>query len=127
MNPLKKTVAPLSLSRAIVLVYNKGYITKTTQSKTIKTFFLELWMECITTRKLHPCETGTTQATAQTQNTWNLYGAILLDSGSTTKGTFLNPDLVTNIKPSNSPLDMSSNAGTNKIILQGDVNKFGYV
>ena len=53
---------------------------------------------------------------------WNLDDVIILDYGSTTKGTFMSPDLVTNIKPRNNPLHLSTNLGTNKTTLQGDVN-----
>ena len=51
------------------------------------------------------------------KHVWNLYDRILLDSGSTIKVTFMNPDLVANIKPSKNPLHMSTNKGANKIIL----------
>ena len=39
----------------------------------------------------------------------------------------MNTDLVTNIKPIKIPFSMSTNAGTKKTTLQGDVNKFGDV
>ena len=51
----------------------------------------------------------------------NIDYVILLDFGSTIKGTFMNPNLVTNIKLVNIPLQMSTNAGTNKMTLQGEV------
>ena len=46
------------------------------------------------------------------KHNWNLYGVIILDSGSTTKVTVMDPELVTNIKPKNNTLHMPTNVGT---------------
>ena len=45
---------------------------------------------------------------------WNLEDIILLNSDSTIKGTFINTNLVTNIKHRKNPLHVSNNAGTKK-------------
>ena len=58
---------------------------------------------------------------------WNLDDVIISDSGSAIKRTLMNPDLATNIKPINNNLHPSTNAGTNKMTLQGDVKTFGDV
>ena len=39
----------------------------------------------------------------------------------------MNPDLITNIKPSKIPLHMPTNAGTKKMTMQSNIDKFGYV
>ena len=48
---------------------------------------------------------------------WNLDNTIILDSGSTIKGTFMNIDLVASIKLRNIPLYMSTNVETKQISL----------
>ena len=52
---------------------------------------------------------------------WNLDYFIILDYGSTIKVTFINTDLVNNIKPINNILHMSNNEVTKKMNLQGDI------
>ena len=82
-------------------------------------------MEWIPTRDIYPSENGAMQETEQKKHKWNLDYVIILDYGYKTKGTLMNPDLANNIKPIKSPWYMSSNEGTKKMTLQGDVNKFG--
>jgi hypothetical protein len=41
---------------------------------------------------------------------------ILLDTGSTLKATFMNPDLVTDVKVSETPVEMTTNARNKKMI-----------
>ncbi len=50
---------------------------------------------------------------------------ILLDTGSTLKATFMNPELVTDIQTTNTPILMRTNAGTKKIELEATVPGFG--
>jgi hypothetical protein len=57
----------------------------------------------------------------------NLKNVIILDTGSTIAATFMNPDLVTDIKVSKQPMEMSTNAGKKQLKLQGTVNGFGKV
>lgn len=57
----------------------------------------------------------------------NLKDVILLDSGSSIGATFMNPDLVTNIRVAKQPVMMHTNAGTKLIGLEGDVRGFGKV
>jgi hypothetical protein len=45
----------------------------------------------------------------------HLKDVILLDTGSTLKATFMNPDLVTNIQTTRTPVSMTTNTGTKKI------------
>jgi hypothetical protein len=54
----------------------------------------------------------------------HLRDVILLNTGSTLKATFMNPDLVTNIHVTNTPLSMTANAGTKKIELEATVPGF---
>ena len=49
----------------------------------------------------------------------------ILDTGSTIGATVMNPDLVTNIRPSEKPLLMSTNAGTKRLSLDAGVDGFG--
>ena len=50
----------------------------------------------------------------KSNHNWGLDYVIILEYSSTIKVTFINPDLVTNIKPINNPFHISDNAGTNK-------------
>jgi hypothetical protein len=50
---------------------------------------------------------------------------ILLDTGSTLKATFMNPELVTDIQVANTPISMRTNAGSKKIELEATVPGFG--
>ncbi|MGC9261855.1 MAG: hypothetical protein ACP5I8_17490, partial [Phycisphaerae bacterium] len=52
---------------------------------------------------------------------------ILLDSGSSIGATFMNPDLVTDIKMAKQPINMTTNAGEKLIGLEGQVKGFGKV
>ena len=56
-----------------------------------------------------------------------LKDVIILDSGSTIAGTFMNPDLVSKIRVSRSPIGMATNAGNKKLSLEGQVDGFGTV
>jgi hypothetical protein len=55
----------------------------------------------------------------------DLKDVILLDTGSTIGATIANPDLITNLKATSSPLQMATNAGTKTLNLKGDVIGFG--
>jgi hypothetical protein len=55
----------------------------------------------------------------------DLKDLILLDTGSTIGATIANPDLITNLKATSSPLQMATNAGTKTLNLKGDVIGFG--
>ena len=50
---------------------------------------------------------------------------IILDSGSTIGATFMNPDLMMGIRPSQRPLYMSTNAGSKELKHEGEVPGFG--
>ncbi|MGC8547339.1 MAG: hypothetical protein ACP5MU_06790 [Thermoplasmata archaeon] len=52
---------------------------------------------------------------------------ILLDSGSSIGATFMNPDLVTDIKMAKQPINMTTNAGEKIIGFEGQVKGFGKV
>jgi hypothetical protein len=55
-----------------------------------------------------------------------LKDVILLDTGSTLKATFMNPDLVTTkIKVTRTPVSMTTNAGTKKIKVKATIPGFG--
>ena len=56
-----------------------------------------------------------------------LKNRILLDTGSTIGATFMNPDFVTNVRPSKTALGMTTNAGTTKITLKADLGGHGDV
>ena len=56
---------------------------------------------------------------------WNIHDFIILDSDSAIKGTFINSDLIDNVKFRKKPLHMFTNSVTNKMSLQGEVNTFG--
>ena len=51
---------------------------------------------------------------------------ILLDTGSTLT-TFMNPELITNVRRSKYPMGMKTNAGSKRLMLKGDINDFGSV
>jgi hypothetical protein len=56
----------------------------------------------------------------------HLKDVILLDTGSTLlKATFMNPNLVTNIQATRTPVSMTTNAGTKKIELEATIPGFG--
>ena len=57
----------------------------------------------------------------------SLKDVIMLDSGSSISATFMNPDLITNIKMAKKPIIMHTNAGKKAIELEGDVIGFGKV
>ena len=57
----------------------------------------------------------------------DLKKVIILDTGSSIKGTFANPDLVTNVRPAKKPVGMSTNAGKSILDVQADVPEFGSV
>jgi hypothetical protein len=50
---------------------------------------------------------------------------ILLDTGLTLEATFMNPDLVTDIQVSKTPIWMTTNTGSKKIDLEATVPGFG--
>ena len=56
-----------------------------------------------------------------------LIDTIIIDSGSTIKATFMNPRFLTNIRKSENPIIMQTNAGVRKIELEGDLEGFGVV
>ena len=56
-----------------------------------------------------------------------LSDVMILDTGSSIPTMFMNPDFVHNIKTTNHPLMMSTNARTKTMNLQGDVKGFGCV
>ena len=51
----------------------------------------------------------------------NLSDVILLDSGSTLGATFMNPDMVSDVKVTKRPISMATNAGTKRINLKARV------
>ena len=57
----------------------------------------------------------------------DLKDVILLDTGSTIKGTFANPDMVEGIKISKKPIGMTTNAGRKVMNLEGQIKNFGTV
>jgi len=57
----------------------------------------------------------------------NLQDLIILDTGSTIEGTFMNPDLVHDIRPSRRPIGMQTNAGTKRLNIAAKVPGFGEV
>ena len=57
----------------------------------------------------------------------SLKNVILLDTGSSIGATFLNPDMVTDVKMSNQPIQMNTNAGFKILGLEGQVPGFGKV
>ena len=56
-----------------------------------------------------------------------LKNVFILDSGSTIPVTIMNPDFVVDIKISNNPIGMRTNAGTKQMNLKGTVPGFGKV
>ena len=57
----------------------------------------------------------------------NLTKKLMLDSGSTIKATIQNSDFLTNIRTSENPIVMSTNAGYKKMGLDGDLPGIGVV
>jgi len=57
----------------------------------------------------------------------DLQDLIILDTGSTIEGTFMNPDLVHDIRPSKRPIGMQTNAGTKRLNIAANVPGFGEV
>jgi hypothetical protein len=55
----------------------------------------------------------------------HLKDVILLDTESTLKATFMNPNLVTNIQATRTPISMTTNARTKKIELEAIIPGFG--
>jgi hypothetical protein len=55
----------------------------------------------------------------------HLKDVILLDTGSTLKATFMNPDLVTNMQATRTRVSMATNTGTKKIDLEATIPGFG--
>ena len=53
-----------------------------------------------------------------------LKDVILLDTGSSIGDTFMNPDMVTQIKISHEPIQMKMNASTKIMALEGQVDGF---
>ena len=60
------------------------------------------------------------------QNT-NLEKVIILDTGSTIKGTIMNPDMVSNIGITKHPITMNTNAGKKILNIKGEMKGFGKV
>ena len=57
----------------------------------------------------------------------HLKDVILLDTGSTLKATFMNPDMVTNVKISDAPVSMTTNSGNKMLGLEASVPGHGQV
>jgi len=57
----------------------------------------------------------------------NLQDLIILDTGSTIEGTFVNPDLVHDIRPTRRPIGMQTNADTKRLNIAAKVPGFGEV
>jgi hypothetical protein len=57
----------------------------------------------------------------------HLKDVILLDTGSTLKATFKNPDMVTNVKVSTTPVEMTTNSGSKMLGLEATVPGHGQV
>ena len=55
----------------------------------------------------------------------NLKWKFLLDTGSTIQATIMNPDLATNMRPSDRPMIMSTNAGMRKLTVDADMEGTG--
>ena len=55
----------------------------------------------------------------------HLKDVFILDTGSTISATIMNPDLITNIKPSKTTLAMATNAGTKKMDVEGNIIGYG--
>ena len=60
-------------------------------------------------------------------NFTNLKDVFILDSGSTIDGTIMNPDFVTNVRPSKSPIGMTTNVGAKLLNIEAEVPGFGRV
>jgi hypothetical protein len=61
----------------------------------------------------------------QTGSYNDLQNKFIIDTGSTIGATVMNPDFVTNIRESNNPIVMKTNAGTKKMKNDGDIIGFG--
>ena len=61
----------------------------------------------------------------QKSETFNLKDVLMLDSGSTIKGTFCNPDFVCNLLEAETPMIMSTNGGEVFLNKEGDVPGYG--
>ena len=57
----------------------------------------------------------------------DLSKVMILDTGSTIGGTFMNPDMVYDIRPSTNPTRMKTNAGTKRMAVTASVPGFGNV
>ena len=55
----------------------------------------------------------------------NLKWKFLLDTSSIIQATVMNPDLATNMRPSESPMIMSTNAGQRKLTVDADIEGIG--
>jgi hypothetical protein len=66
---------------------------------------------------------------SQEASKWSslLHDKIVLDTGSTISGTIMNPDFVTNIMSASKPITMSTNAGSKRLTMCGEVPGFGPV
>ena len=73
------------------------------------------------------CEMVHKQANYKCQECKVLKDVILLDTGSSIGGTFMNPELVTRIKSAKQPIQMTTNAGNKNIGLEGKDTGFGQV
>jgi hypothetical protein len=71
-------------------------------------------------------ENSKQQSTNHQNPSEQLKDVILLDTGSTLKATFMNPDLVTDIQATRTPVSMTTNTGTKKIELEATIPGFGY-
>ena len=69
-----------------------------------------------------PCNVGPTD-----QATTTLKDQIILDSGSGVKATFMNRDMVHDIKPSKEPIVMATNAGATLLDKSAEVPGWGQV
>jgi hypothetical protein len=60
------------------------------------------------------------------QSKWtSLAGKIILDTGSTISATIMNPDFLTDIRPATKPMTMSTNAGSKRLSMVGNIPGFG--
>jgi hypothetical protein len=73
-------------------------------------------------QKAHHCHAVTdTEGTFQN----DLKNVIILETGLTIGGSFMNKNLLSNIKTTSSPLEMVTNAGAKNLFQVGVVNGFG--
>ena len=66
-----------------------------------------------------------TMSPYQNSEKFNLRDVLVLDSGSTIKGTFCNPDFLYNIRQAEKPMIMSTNGGKVFLNKEGDVPDYG--